>query len=69
MISDNIYGFCIPLRGFLLKNVAVASWPVTENHVGNLFTPLRGVFNGDLSVNVCESLGIAVNLERISTVR
>lgn len=36
--------------------------------MGNLFTPLSSVSNGDLSVNAYESLDIAINLELISTV-
>lgn len=40
LISGNIYCFFVPLHGFLLRNVVVASWPVTEIHVGNLFTLL-----------------------------
>lgn len=68
LICENIYGFCVPLHGFLLKNIAVAPCLVTENHMGNLFTPLSGVSNGDLSVNAYGSLGIAISLELISTV-
>lgn len=66
LFSGNIYCFFVPLHGFLLRSVFVASWPVTEIRVGNLFTLSRGVPNGDCSVNAYESV-IAVNLELIST--
>jgi len=39
----------------------MASWPVAESHGGKLFTPLRDVSNGDLSVNVYGFLGTATD--------
>lgn len=56
LISGNIYCFFIPLHGFLLRIVAVAFWPVTQTHVGNLFTLSRGMPNGAWSVNSYESV-------------